>query len=112
MAKACCICNTEKDPSEFYNNKTRPDGKTYECKDCWKDIIRARTYGLEAGQYDQMYAAQGGGCAICTTEHEVLAVDHDHETGAIRGLLCQTCNVGLGNFKDNDLLLKAAAEYL
>lgn len=54
-----------------------------------------KTYGLTRGEYDRLYAFQGGCCAICrraTGKTRRLAVDHDHETGAVRGLLCGPCN--------------------
>jgi hypothetical protein len=58
-----------------------------------------------------MLAAQGGLCAICRTAPAVH-VDHDHATGAVRALLCFNCNGGLGQFKDDPLLLHAAAYYV
>jgi hypothetical protein len=74
-----------------------------------------RKYGLTLAQYDAMLEAQGGVCAICRQprpEERTLHVDHDHETGAIRGLLCFTCNNALGNFRDEPELFHAAAQYL
>ena len=62
-----------------------------------------------------MLAAQGGVCAIChqpRPEERTLHVDHDHSTGAIRGLLCFTCNNALGDFRDSSELFHAAAGYL
>jgi hypothetical protein len=57
--------------------------------------------------YDRILAAQDGGCAICGALPAVrdLAVDHDHKTGAVRGLLCMSCNTGLGHFHDDPELL-------
>jgi hypothetical protein len=72
-------------------------------------------YGLEPDDYHALLEAQGGGCAICGTPPNAtraLAVDHDHETGAVRGILCGRCNPGLGHFKDDPLLLEKAAHYL
>lgn len=57
-----------------------------------------RTYGLTLKQYDKMIEDQGGVCAICGGINENghrLAVDHNHETGKVRGLLCRKCNLGL-----------------
>jgi len=63
-----------------------------------------------------MYLAQSGLCAICqqppAPESRGLAVDHDHATGAVRALLCQPCNLGLGFFADNPVALRAAADYI
>lgn len=60
---------------------------------------RARRYGLVKGEYDTMLAAQGGVCALCGRNDnggKAFAVDHDHSTGRVRGLLCDLCNRGLG----------------
>lgn len=70
--------------------------------------------------YEQLLSAQAGVCAICKmpetakwkTRVRQLAVDHDHSTGQIRGLLCAACNAGIGNLRNDPTLLKAAAAYL
>ena len=59
-----------------------------------------------------MYEAVRGCCEICGTPHEVLCIDHDHKTEAIRGLLCVSCNLALGSFKDSLVNLEAAIIYL
>jgi hypothetical protein len=74
-------------------------------------------YGITEADYDQMLAAQGGHCALCsrTPEQEStgkLHVDHCHETGAVRGLLCRSHNVALGALGDNVAGLEAALQYL
>jgi hypothetical protein len=74
-----------------------------------------RKYGLTPEQYDEMVAAQGGTCALCDAKcptGQRLAVDHSHESGAVRGLLCRTCNAGIGSLKDDPDLLRRAAEYI
>lgn len=76
---------------------------------------RRSKYGVSPEQYDEMRERQGG-CAVCGAERSVdgraLAVDHDHQTGHVRGLLCSSCNQGIGRFKDNPERLRAAALYL
>jgi hypothetical protein len=63
-----------------------------------------------------MLEDQGGVCAICSKPDEVegrrMAIDHNHDTGAVRGLLCGNCNRGLGNFQDDIDMLKKATDYL
>jgi len=76
-----------------------------------------KAYKLTVDQYEQMFAIQQTVCAICKclcnrTSSNRLCVDHDHVTGAVRGLLCFQCNVGLGKFKDNAQLLAQAAHYI
>mgnify|MGYP002413495967 CR=1 FL=1 len=74
---------------------------------------RLRRIGITKEHYEQMHKSQKGVCAIChQTCSKALAVDHDHETGIIRELLCNSCNRGLGYFKDDKLRLFAAYQYL
>ncbi|CAA0134581.1 Uncharacterised protein [Mycolicibacterium vanbaalenii] len=78
-------------------------------------------YGLDQAGYDALFAEQGGVCAICkevptprnTRAHwdGKLCVDHDHDTGRIRGLLCNDCNLAVGYGKSSEAL-RAAAEYI
>ncbi len=73
-------------------------------------------YGITPKDYNDMYVKQNGCCKICGTHQtelkHILVVDHNHDTGNVRGLLCRSCNVGLGHFKDNKDLLKIAIQYL
>ncbi len=74
-----------------------------------------RSYGLTVDEYDAMLAAQNGVCAVCErspTPGISLHVDHDHDSGSIRGLLCFRCNNALGDLEDDPSLLGAAAHYL
>jgi Recombination endonuclease VII len=79
------------------------------------DYSRRRRFGLPLGTYDLLLAEQGHVCAICQEtppEDEPLGVDHCHTTGRIRGLLCNTCNSGIGYFRDDPKLVDQAARYL
>lgn len=72
-------------------------------------------YGMTLEQYDEMLSHQDGVCAVCKSQCVVgirLAVDHDHATGRIRGLLCVKCNRGIGSFDDDPERLIAASRYL
>ena len=70
-----------------------------------------RKYGLTLEAFDELLAAQGGGCAICG-KPDVDNVDHDHVTGRVRGILCWDCNIAIGKFEDDEDRLIAAATYL
>ena len=124
--KWCPDCGAVKPFDEFVRN-ARPLERvraTY-CKPCHNARGRAsrdkvggsrtyhltRRYGITAAEADAMLEAQGGLCAICKAA-PAAHVDHDHATGAVRALLCFNCNGGLGQFKDNPLLLHAAAFYV
>jgi hypothetical protein len=81
----------------------------------WRDANLRKLYGITAAEAEALLTSQGGVCAICRTdEWGDLAphVDHDHESGAVRGVLCQACNHGLGKFRDDPGRLRAAADYL
>lgn len=87
----------------------------------WDSNLR-KYYGITADEYERMHDAQSGECAICsgaeltadpkTGRVRRLAVDHCHDTGAVRGLLCSGCNNGLGAFKDRIDLLEKGLRYL
>jgi hypothetical protein len=73
-----------------------------------------RKFGLVPEQYEAMLQNQGGVCAICGMNRDArrLAVDHDHATNKVRGILCHFCNTALGKFLDSVEILKKAIEYL
>lgn len=73
-----------------------------------------RKFGWGPEEYARLLAEQGGTCRICKTtpSNRHLAVDHDHTTGRIRGLLCSRCNVALGQADDDPARLRSMAEYL
>lgn len=75
-----------------------------------------RLYGITLDQYHAMLEQQGERCAICQRVIKPVGrsthIDHDHATGKVRGLLCEQCNAGLGQFKDRPEVLRAAATYL
>lgn len=80
----------------------------------WARGIMSR-YGITPEQYWALYEAQGGVCYICrraTGRVRRLAVDHDHATGYVRGLLCKPCNSVLAHFRDDLLTAYRAVEYL
>lgn len=70
-------------------------------------------YGMTWEDYNELLARQGGACAICREKSDkMLCVDHCHETGAVRGLLCPICNSAVGFFRDDPKLTRAATKYL
>ena len=79
---------------------------------------RQRIYGMSAEDYATLLNIHGGRCAICATiptetgKMATLRVDHDHVTGAVRGLLCWRCNAGLGMFQDDSVTMLKAAWYV
>jgi len=103
-----------------------------ECKECWNEyqLLYYKTvqgpnrtwvkyhlkkeYGITEEDVEKLLLAQQHQCAICETNisTEKFSVDHDHNTGTIRGLLCTPCNVGLGHFSDNISKLRKAINYL
>ena len=128
--KFCKDCGQTKPLDDFYKNRTQAQGRQAYCKPCWRLRSQAtykrinyrhhrtsrlrKLYGITMDDYDQLLAAQGGGCAICggADEGRNLAVDHCHDNSKVRGLLCRACNQGLGQFRDRPDLLNKAAQYL
>lgn len=83
-----------------------------------QDYNLKKSYGLSLADYDAAVEMQGGVCAICErgpskhTKYHRLVVDHNHETGEVRGLLCDLCNKMLGHAHENPDVLRKAADYL
>jgi hypothetical protein len=116
---------TVKALEQFVRNASAPSGWAPYCKPCHNTRGKAakekvggsrtyhlkRRYGITSAEADLMLAEQGGVCAICKAAPAVH-VDHDHATGRVRALLCFNCNGGLGQFKDDPAVLRAAAEYV
>ena len=100
----------------YQNNKNKIRLKRQQRKPQITDYNLRRQYGISLTQYEQMSIDQEGRCLICrTSKHDLkkgLVVDHDHETSRVRGLLCNSCNRGLGFFKDSLTLLYNALNYL
>ena len=115
----CRQCNAEARRASYQRAKADP-AKSEQINAGQRRRYKQYTYNLSQEAYDAMLKAQGGRCAVCgTTEvgsksknHQGFFVDHCHETGQVRGLLCHSCNVGLGNFQDNIGKLEAAIRYL
>ncbi len=134
-SKVCPRCKERKPISAFNkrNRKGKTAGAGY-CRVCSAvyskehrrtpeqehDSKMRSSFGISAAEYAALFDAQRGLCLICgLPEREKrngkvkrLAVDHCHDTGVIRGLLCAKCNTGLGKFNDDPALLAAAIEYL
>jgi len=132
--KACSKCARVLPFDQFSKNKSCLLGLTKTCKPCrviqtkaWslanpekvKAFAReakARKYGITLKHRNDIYAKQGGTCAICRAIIEIHGrgthIDHCHATGVVRGLLCHLCNQGLGLFKDDADALLRASEYI
>lgn len=123
--KWCPDCGQVLPFSAFGLNAASSTGRTSYCKPCHnargkraKERVGGertyhlrRRYGITAEEADALLLQQEGLCAICKAA-PAAHVDHDHETGAVRALLCFNCNGGLGQFKDDPEVLHAAAYYV
>jgi hypothetical protein len=124
VTKRCWACKETRPLSDFYastKNRAR-DGLQSECKECCRQRRRRdyvykpedpaalrdrklrQRYGITQVEFDMLLAAQGGCCAICPRDLTDVSpksrhVDHDHETGAVRGVLCNGCNTTLGRIE-------------
>lgn len=139
--KQCSRCGEWKPLAEFHRQSRSPAGVHYKCKPCnyatarlWKsahperrrehylanprptiDRHLRRLYGITLAQYEGLLVAQDNRCAICgarPSERRRLDVDHDHESGRIRGLLCPRCNLALGQIGHDPARARALADYL
>ena len=134
VTKQCTRCKEIKNVVEFHNSKQTTDGFNRRCKKCVNELRTRsrkrnpnyklkdknskllREYGITLKEYNKMFINQNGVCAICnnpeTLDNKSLAVDHCHNTGKVRGLLCTLCNTAIGKLNDNEILLQRATNYI
>lgn len=113
--KQCARCREVKPVGSFDRQRSQAGGYNCYCKACRSGLARSayfhKRYGITVQELEDMVAEQGCLCAICRTgpaEH----LDHDHQTGQVRRVLCFPCNGGLGQFRDDPELLRRAIDYL
>jgi len=122
----CATCGRAKPVIEFPRNKRSTTGYHCYCKLCHNSrnrrFVKERhggsrhyhlrgRYGIGADEVDKLIRRQGGLCAVCR-ESEAKQVDHDHETGAVRGIVCLLCNAAIGAFHDDPNLIRRAIAYV
>lgn len=134
--KKCSKCGEIKHTNEFNQRKASKDGFTSRCTQCLNtkamkvrseqpEVTRARNlkkrFNMTIDEYNTIFLGQKGKCAICEKAEtnrdskgssKWLCVDHNHNDGTIRGLLCSSCNTGIGQLGDSVKTLKSAIEYL
>ena len=101
----------QRDNPERHQAKQREYAESGKKKVADRKSHLKRKYGLTLEDFEAMLASQGGGCAICG-KPDVDHVDHDHQTGRVRGILCFRCNVAIGQMDDDSDRLAAAMAYL
>lgn len=123
--KFCPDCKETKERTEFYLRRKSGQTSCSRCKVCHLKYTKEhelekfgshkyrhmfQNHGLTAEAYDEMYEKQQGRCFLCERERK-LVIDHCHTTGRVRGLLCNGCNIGLGQF-EYLMLFDKAKEYV
>ncbi|MET9431965.1 endonuclease VII domain-containing protein [Streptomyces sp. NPDC003036] len=113
--QCCQRCGEIKPYSEWHRNATTSDGLSTACKACRAVAARAdylmRSYGLTEAEREEMVSSQMGICSICL-RRPAVHVDHCHETGKVRGVLCFNCNSAIGKLGDDPDTVRRAAAYL
>lgn len=107
-SRTCKSCARSLPLTEFHKDR---QWYLTRCKECRSAFRRDKKYDLSPAAYAATLEAQGGGCGICGSDDR-LVVDHCHETGATRGILCNTCNRAIGLLHDNPDLIKRALDWL
>ena len=115
----CTACNKWLSRDHFTKATRAATGKSNLCRDCQKWRMKLRSYGITKQQYEELMHQQGGVCAVCKCPpssyrctHGHLVVDHCHDSGLVRGLLCSICNAALGESMDNVATLEALISYI
>ena len=107
--KSCKTCRVKEEKVRYANDPELVKRKKLAVR---KSVFKNQ-YGITPEQYDQMFLSQNGKCRICKrVSDKRLNVDHCHNTGKIRGLLCWNCNIGIGYMKHSVEILKTAVQYL
>ena len=139
MTKSCSKCKTSKTLNEFYKDKYQKSGLVSRCKSCYlsvNDKVNKKKYRISKKYRDRVkqYKDSGkirawsrkynlkrkyglkpedipNGCQVCNSDRDIH-VDHDHNTGKVRGFLCGNCNRTLGHSKDNIQILQKLIDYI
>lgn len=120
LKSSCRICYSKKRRETYYKNREKIIVKQKIYRQNHKEVAKNNSlrfnYGITLEDYNKMFQEQGGCCLICGKHQsefkKSLSVDHCHETGKIRGLLCKDCNFGIAYLKHNIKLLNSAILYL
>lgn len=125
FSNRCKICTRQEGLAHYHAHKATKNPERNERRRVTKYSRKRdlqKLYGITLERYDELFAFQSGLCAICSRPERqldvrygtpiYLAVDHDHNTGQIRGLLCSACNVAIGKMNDSPEQLRKAADYL
>ena len=110
QSKVCSTCGIEKTAEHYHKESRNRDGLYKHCKPCRSMLDRVTRYNITTEEFKEMVRTTPH-CPICGSE-EPLVVDHDHCTSEVRGLICQPCNLLLGNARDNTETLRNAIAYL
>ena len=114
----CKDCWTLKNKKDYWDNRTRELMRNKEWREAHKSLTRnnhlIRNYGITLKESEEIFIKQRSRCPICKIKKPLVkwVVDHDHRTNMVRGILCDECNRGLGQFKDNIKSLISATRYL
>jgi hypothetical protein len=129
-SKVCSKCSIEKPASEFAKRYDRPIGLRPWCKECQRKIDaehrltdrgkkkyrtqlwRKSNIAISYEEYKQKYNEVEGKCEICQESFSSLCVDHNHETGELRGLLCTPCNLAIEHLKESPNIMNNAIQYI
>lgn len=114
--RKCYTCKIDKPLEEFFKTKKEKSGYAFQCKDCKRNENMFYRYGITREQYNLMLVKQNFSCAICETYQsdlpKALSIDHCHESGVVRGLLCSKCNHAIGLLGDKIKYLYRFIDYL
>jgi len=127
--RTCTMCGIEKPLTAFQKDPKASCGHQSRCQRCKTNITREwrkknpdknkaqrhrqrlKRYGLTEGDFDRMVEKSGGRCEICGAQEE-LHIDHNHQTGRVRGLICQNCNIAIGKSHERIPILQNMIHYL